>query len=95
VRDADRGHLDDLPLDQLEPIRGGEDTGLGHAAVLVSTVKRRRMTPVWSAIAASVRLRGVGVAPRAQRIETSTLTLASGGGGTPERPTCRCACWRC
>jgi hypothetical protein len=26
---------DDLPLDQLDPIRGGEDAGLGHAAVLV------------------------------------------------------------
>ena len=35
VRAADRGHLDDLPLDQLDPISLGEDASLGHPIVLV------------------------------------------------------------
>ena len=33
VRAADRGHVDDLPLDQLDTILGPQDSGLGHAVV--------------------------------------------------------------
>ena len=33
MRAADRGHLDDLPVDQLDPVLGREDAGLGHAVV--------------------------------------------------------------
>jgi len=35
VRNADRGHLDDLALDQLDPIVGREHAGVDHALVLV------------------------------------------------------------
>ena len=33
VRAADRGHLDDLPVDQLDPVLGGKDAGVGHPVV--------------------------------------------------------------
>ena len=33
MRAADRGHVDDLPLDQLDAVLGRQDAGLGQAVV--------------------------------------------------------------
>src|SRR4051794_10704024 len=45
---ADRGHVDDLPLDQLDAILGAEYSGRGHVVVVVDVepVRFRRGRPV-------------------------------------------------
>jgi hypothetical protein len=70
---ADRRHLDDLALDQLDALVGTEDAGLAHP--VVRQCRELELDTAWS----MRRLRVGGCRPRSEKSELDAMSVHTGG----------------